>query len=88
MPQDSRPCLFAAHGSGFRCAVHSEPRPSSHVATIASGRVQQSVRSLIDGGVRLGQHEGRNLDIKMLFTVINHLVGSVHRAEGHGQRTT
>lgn len=43
---------------------------------------------LIYCGMRLRQHKGRNLDVKLLLTLINHLVGAVHRAEGYRQRAT
>ena len=43
---------------------------------------------LIYGRMGLGQNKRRNLDIKLLLTIVNHLVGPVHRAERHGKRAT
>jgi hypothetical protein len=34
--------------------------------------------ALIHGAVRFSQREGRDLDIKLLLTLMEHLVGAVH----------
>src|ERR1700722_16162612 len=36
--------------------------------------------------MRLREDEWRDLDIKLLLTIIDHLVGTLHRAERHRQR--
>ena len=42
---------------------------------------------LIHGGVRFRQRKGRDLDVKLFFTLLNHLVGAVHLAEWRCKRT-
>jgi len=43
---------------------------------------------LIHSGLRFRQDEGRDLNVEVLVTIVDHLVGAVHGAEGHGQRAT
>src|ERR1700730_19392988 len=37
---------------------------------------------LIHGAVRFGQRKGRDLDIKLIGRLIDHLVGAMHRSKG------
>jgi hypothetical protein len=42
--------------------------------------------ALIYGGLWFHQDKRRDLDIKLLLAIVDHLVGSLHRPEGHGER--
>lgn len=49
-------------------------------------RGQPSLATSIHGAVCFGQREGRNLDIEILARLIDHLVGTIHRAKGRRER--
>src|ERR1700747_3661260 len=71
----------------FACVIASPSR------CVSSRGVQENRRlsprrtfALIYGSLWFHQYERRDLDIKLLLAIVDHLVSSLHRPEGHGER--